>query len=116
MNARKVYSPAFLVPLLALYTVFFFVPVVVGFGYSFHKLEFHVGCAQVGLGLKNYQEIFSSGSSYAQSLVTTFWFTLATVVLKGFLGLALALMLHEKHQNQGRVGAAFSFCPTRCLH
>ena len=106
MNARKVYSPAFLVPMLILYTALFIVPTLVGFGYSFTNWN-SMSDVVKWVGLKNYREIFSPGSNYAQSLITTFWFTLSTVLFKGGLGLALALMLHENIKSKDALRGVF---------
>lgn len=94
MQNKKFYNPLFLSPAFLLYTILFIVPIIAGIGFSFTDwttirpdIKF--------IGLENYKEIFFSSGPYLKSIFHTVSFTAVTVVLKGIIGLILALLLNE---------------------
>ena len=107
MNARKIYSPVFLIPAIVLYTVFFIVPVISGIVFSFtdwNSLRPHIRF----IGLANYGRILkSSGGPYLMSLFNTLAFTVGTVLLKTLVGLALAIALNEGFRTSKVLRALF---------
>ena len=107
MIQRKVYNSAFLLPALALYTIFFIVPVVSGIGFSFtdwNNLKTKISF----VGLANYFSIFQSDSGpYLLSLLNTFLFTFFTVLLKTACGLLLALMLNANFRSKNVLRTLF---------
>ena len=95
MNRRKLYSPLFFLPAILIYTVLFIVPAVSGLAYSLTNWNINRTSIRF-IGLANYVEIFSSTGPYLLSIVHTLLFTVVTLFLKTFLGLALALFLNER--------------------
>ena len=96
-----VYTGWFLAPAVALYTVLFVVPVVMGLGYSLTNWNSMSDTVKF-IGLANFQEIFTPNSPYLKSLYITLVFTLFTIVTKGGIGLALALLVNARHPQQER--------------
>jgi len=77
---------------LILYVLFFVLPSVMGFYYSF--TDWNSYSSEVNLiGLKNFQRIFSSGQGYLHFIKNTVVFTIATIVLKTVIALGLAVLL-----------------------
>ncbi|MDF2941854.1 MAG: sugar transporter permease [Herbinix sp.] len=92
MNKKKVYPIYFVYGALALYTVLFVIPSIIGIGYSFtdwsaysDKLKF--------VGLDNFKLVFSSDEDYMAIITNTLKFTFITTILKNVFGLLLALLL-----------------------
>ncbi len=92
MNKSKRYPGYFASGALIIYFVFFFLPGIIGVGYSFtdwsaysDKLHF--------VGFQNFKTVFSSDENYMKIIFNTLWFTLVTTVLKNVIGLILALLL-----------------------
>ena len=92
-TSTGVYTGWFLAPAVILYTVLFVVPVVVGLGYSLTNWNSMSDTVKF-IGLANFQEIFTPNSPYLKSLYITLVFTLFTIVTKGGIGLALALLVN----------------------
>ncbi len=107
MIQRKIYNPVFLLPAVALYTIFFIIPVVSSIGFSFTdwntlkpKISF--------IGLENYISIIRSDSGpYLQSLINTILFTVVTVILKTLCGLFLAVMLNRGFRGKNILRTLF---------
>ena len=79
---------------LILYLVFFVVPSVLGFFYSF--TDWNSYTTEVNwVGLDNFKTIFAAGSGYVRFIQNTVIFTVATIVLKTVFALGLALLLTE---------------------
>jgi raffinose/stachyose/melibiose transport system permease protein len=79
---------------LLLYGVFIVLPSLLGIGYSFtdwnsYSTDLH------WVGLDNFATILSSGSTYLRVIGNTILFTVATVILKTVIALALAILLTE---------------------
>ena len=77
---------------LILYSVLFFLPGLIGIGYSFtdwsaysDKLHF--------VGFENFLKIFSADENYRKIILNTLSFTFITTILKNVIGLILALLL-----------------------
>lgn len=92
MNKNKLYPWYFMAGALILYSVLFFLPGLIGIGYSFtdwsaysDKLHF--------IGLENFRKIFSADENYTKIILNTLSFTFTTTVLKNMIGLILALLL-----------------------
>ena len=88
-----VYTGWFLAPAVALYTILFVVPVVMGLAYSLTNWNSMSDTVKF-VGLANFQEIFTPNSPYLKSLYITLVYTLFTIVAKGGIGLALALLVN----------------------
>ena len=79
---------------LLLYGVFSLLPSILGIGFAFtdwnsYSTELH------WVGLDNFATILSSGKTYLRFIGNTVLFTVATIVLKTAIALALALLLTE---------------------
>ena len=92
MNKNKLYPWYFMAGALILYSVLFFLPGLIGIGYSFtdwsaysDKLHF--------IGLENFRKIFSADENYTKIILNTLSFTFTTTILKNVIGLILALLL-----------------------
>lgn len=92
MNRNKVYPRYFALGALIIYFVFFFLPGLIGVGYSFtdwsaYSDELHY------MGFENFKTVFSSDENYLKIITNTLEFTLITTILKNVIGLVLALLL-----------------------
>jgi len=97
---NKIYPLSFAAGTLVLYLVFFVIPGLMGFYYSF--TDWNSYSSEVAfIGLDNFRKVFSSNEHYLSFMTNTLVFTFATVVLKTVLGLAFALMLKEGVRLQG---------------
>jgi raffinose/stachyose/melibiose transport system permease protein len=77
-----------------MYGVFTLVPSILGIGYAFtdwnsYTTELH------WVGLDNFATILAAGSNYMRVIGNTIMFTVATIILKTVIALALALLLVE---------------------
>ena len=92
MNRNKVYPRCFALGALIIYFVFFFLPGLIGVGYSFtdwsaYSDELHF------VGFQNFRTVFSADENYMKIISNTLAFTFITTVLKNVIGLILALLL-----------------------
>ncbi len=92
MNRNKIYPRYFAFGALIIYSVFFFLPGLIGVGYSFtdwsaYSDELHY------VGFQNFTTVFSADENYMKIITNTLEFTLITTVLKNVIGLILALLL-----------------------
>jgi raffinose/stachyose/melibiose transport system permease protein len=93
MRVRS-YPIYFLVPAVVLYFVFFILPSLLGFGYSF--TDWNIYSEEISyVGLENFQRIFSPDENYLAYIVNTLLFTALTTALKTAIGLGLAILLSE---------------------
>ncbi len=106
MKASRVYTGWFLVPAVAIYTVLFVVPVIMGLAYSLTNWNSMSDVVKF-VGLKNFKEVFALNSPYLRNLSITLVFTVFTIVLKGACGLGLALMLNEKIRSKNVLRGIF---------
>lgn len=92
MNKSKIYPGYFAFGALIIYFVLFFLPGIIGVGYSFtdwsaYSDELHY------VGFDNFSTIFSGKESYMKVIINTLEFTFITTILKNVIGLILALLL-----------------------
>lgn len=97
---NKIYPLYFSWATLGLYLVFFIVPGLMGFYYSFtdwnmYSSEIHL------IGFDNFSSLFSADEKYLKFIVNTLNFTISTVILKTLLGLLFALALNEGIRMKG---------------
>lgn len=89
------YPTWFVTGALLFYVILFFLPGVMGIGYSF--TDWNAYSPEVNfVGLENYKNIFQANSNYGIFIKNTFIFTLISSVSKTSLGIALALLLTSK--------------------
>ncbi len=88
----KAYPLYFAGGALALYLLFFVLPSIMGFFYSF--TDWNAYSDKVNwVGLANLQVVFGSGKGYLHSIENTVVFTVTTIILKTVIALGLALLL-----------------------
>ena len=92
MNKNRIYPRYFAYGALIIYFVFFFLPGLIGVGYSFtdwsaYSDELHY------VGFLNFKTVFSADENYMKIITNTLEFTLITTILKNVIGLILALLL-----------------------
>ena len=92
MKTRRIYPWYFTAGALVIYFVLFFLPGLIGIGYSFtdwssYSDELHF------VGLANFKTVFSANEDYVRIITNTLSFTLITTILKNGIGLVLALLL-----------------------
>jgi raffinose/stachyose/melibiose transport system permease protein len=92
MNKKKVYPIYFVFGALALYTVLFVVPSIIGIGYSFTDWSAYTDKLKF-VGLDNFKLVFSSDEDYTAIISNSLKFTFITTILKNVFGLMLALLL-----------------------
>ena len=97
----RFYHPLFIAPGLIIFFIFFILPVVFGFGFSF--TDWNQYLTEINfIGLKNFQEIFEDRVSML-ALKNTLIFASVTTVGKNVLGLGLALILNTKLRGENRL-------------
>ncbi len=102
---NSLYSYKLLAPVLILYCVFFVLPVLMGFGYSF--TDWRVDADKINFcGLKNFVRI-ANDKTIMLALVNTLKFTVVTVIFKNILGLALATLLNRKIKSRNVLRGIF---------
>jgi len=92
MNKNKLYPRYFAYGALIIYFVLFFLPGLIGVGYSFtdwsaYSDELHF------VGFENFKTVLSSKENYTKIISNTLVFTFVTTMLKNIIGLVLALLL-----------------------
>ncbi len=109
MRARA-YPTWFAAGALLLYSVFIVLPGVLGIGFSFTDWNSYSNDLH-WVGLDNFSKILSSGSTYLRFILTTVVFTVATIMLKTAIGLALALLLTRGVRRLSYLYRAIIFLP-----
>jgi multiple sugar transport system permease protein len=103
----------FLLPYLAIFTVFGLLPIGLGIWISLHQWDFQLPNTPL-VGIDNYKELFSSDSlvfgDWWQSVRATAIFTVASVPLLVVLPLGIALMLNRSFPGRTFFRAVF-FAP-----
>lgn len=95
MKAKKIYPTWFAAGVLLFYVVLFFLPGIMGIGYSF--TDWNAYSSEVNfVGFENYKNIFRANSNYGTFIRNTFVFTLVSSISKTTLGIAMALLLTNK--------------------
>ena len=92
MNKNRIYPRYFAYGALIIYFVLFFLPGLIGVGYSFtdwsaYSDELHY------VGFENFKTVFSAKENYTKVISNTLIFTFVTTFLKNAIGLILALLL-----------------------
>jgi len=90
----KAYPFYFVSGALILYLLFFVLPSLMGFYYSF--TDWNSYSSDINwVGLDNFKTIFFSSQGYVHYIQNTIVFTIATIVLKTVIALGLAVLLTE---------------------
>ena len=99
----------FIIPGLALYTVFFIVPTFNGFYYSMTDWSSNTGNDVSFVGFQQYAEVWKNpdlGTAFKNTIV----YSVTITILKNVFGLFLALALNEKIRTRNALRAAY-FAP-----
>lgn len=94
----KFYSPWFIVPALAMFSVFFIVPNLASFGLAFTDWSLFYFDDMRFNGLANFRRLFNEPNFWI-CIRNTFHFAVVTVVCKTLLGFLFALLV----QGEGKV-------------
>jgi raffinose/stachyose/melibiose transport system permease protein len=97
---NKIYPSYFSWAALGLYLVFFIVPGMMGFYYSFTDWNMYSSEIQ-RIGFDNFSLLFSADEKYMKFIMNTLNFTISTVILKTLLGLLFAIALNEGIRMKG---------------
>lgn len=92
MNRRRIYSNWFMVPAMAIFTVFFLIPTVISLFFSLTVWNFD---SFTFCGLDNFKTFFSDESLYS-SIINTMIYAILTCVLKLVIAFFLAVFLTSK--------------------
>lgn len=92
MNHKRRYSNWFMVPAMAVFTVFFLIPIVISLFFSVTVWNFD---SFTFCGLDNFKTFFSDESLYS-SIINTMIYAILTCVLKLVLAFFLAVFLTSK--------------------
>ncbi len=110
MNSRRAYPTWFALGALLLYGIFTLVPSVLGIGYAF--TDWNSYTTELNwVGLDNFQTILGEGSNYLRVIGNTVMFTIATIVLKTIIALALDLLLTEGIRRASSVYRMIFYLP-----
>ncbi|MDD3212842.1 MAG: sugar ABC transporter permease [Eubacteriales bacterium] len=93
MNYNKVYSKWFWAPAFAIFFILFLLPSIMGIFFSFTNWN-AISDNIKWIGIDNYQKIFKSMSNI-RPILNTIFFAFMTSILKGGIGLLLALALNR---------------------
>lgn len=107
---NKAYPFWFASGALLLYGVFFVLPAVLGFAYAFTDWNSYTTDVR-WVGLDNFITIFTSTKGYLRYLQNTVVFTVATIVLKTVIALALALLLTQGVRRFANVYRLIMYLP-----
>jgi raffinose/stachyose/melibiose transport system permease protein len=108
MNIKRTYPWYFTIGAVVLYFVFFFLPSLMGIGYSFTDWNIYFDNIKF-VGLENYRKIFSA--DYTQYIWHTVYFTICTTALKTVIGCLLALLLTQKFIKANSLQRMIYFLP-----
>ncbi|MGQ7887727.1 carbohydrate ABC transporter permease [Paenibacillus sp. WC2504] len=97
---NKIYPSYFSWATLGLYLLFFIIPGLMGFYYSFTDWNMYSSDIQF-IGFDNFSSLFSADEKYMKFIVNTLNFTISTVILKTVLGLAFAIAFNEGIRMKG---------------
>jgi multiple sugar transport system permease protein len=99
MRVNKVLSDwAYIIPVLAVITTIFILPLFFAFWVSLHYKP--LGLPPVFIGLENYVNLFNSPILYT-TLLNTFVYAFSAVFIKTLIGLGVALLLNKNFRGRG---------------
>lgn len=107
MNEKKTYPTYFLIFPLALYTLFFILPSVMGLGLSFTNWN-SMNPEIKFVGLEHFISIFTN-KHYLSVISNTLLFAVITTVFKNVIGLGLALAVNVKFKTRDLLRTIYFF-------
>lgn len=106
----KIYPFYFAGAALLLYLMFYVLPSLMGFYYAF--TDWNSYTTQIHyVGVENFKAIFSAGKGYLHYIQNTVIFTIATIILKTILAMALALLLTKGTHRFSNLHRAIIYLP-----
>lgn len=108
MMKKRIYRWEFLVPALAFYTIFFILPVILGFGYSLTNWNAIKMSREVArfVGLDNFIKIFTNPTLTA-IIFRTIYFGFITTIFKNVIGFNLALFFNQGLKTKNALRSVF---------
>ena len=108
--ANNAYPTWFAGGALGLYFLFVLLPGLLGIGLSF--TDWNAYSTRLDwVGLKNFGALFQPGSFYVKAIENTVLFTVATIILKTVIGLALAILVTSGVKRLSSLYRALIFIP-----
>lgn len=105
-SSDRIYWLLFIAPALLIVLVFFIIPVVGGFVYSF--TDWNGLSKQINfIGLKNFEELFLKDEKFYLGLRHTLTFSLLITIFQNIFGLVLALVMDRKFIGRNFFRAVF---------
>lgn len=99
------YLPVFVFPTLIAFLISFLIPFIMGLYLSF--TEFTTVSNATFVGLKNYAEVFSSGSGFWRAFLFTAKFTVVSTITVNFFAFLLALLLTREKRGTAAFRTVF---------
>ena len=110
MKTNKLYPTWFTLGPLVFYLGLFFLPGIMGIGYSF--TDWNAYSSEVNfVGWKNYLKVFEGGTNYGMFIKNTFVFTAISSITKTTLGIALAILLTSRMVKMKSMHRMLVFLP-----
>lgn len=110
MNKNRIYPVHYTFGILFIYSMFVFIPGVVGILYSF--TDWNSFSNEINfIGFDNYKKIFKGDPMYLFFIGNTLSFTIWTTVLKTLLGFMLALLMVNKKIKMRNIHRTIIFSP-----
>lgn len=97
---RKLYPGWMCLPAVGIYTVFYIVPIVIAFLFSFTDWNMDRLNSPVFSGFRNFINLFGD-EVFLRSLGNTALFAIMTTIFKTIVGLGLALLVVQKFKGNG---------------
>lgn len=112
MQKNKIYNVAYAMPAIAMYSLFFMVPVILSFYYALTDWNAIRITGEVAhfVGLRNFQKIFSN-SELTAVVTRTIWFGIVTTIFKNIIGFSLALAFNRGFKTKAALRSTF-FLPS----
>lgn len=104
---NSLYSPIFLLPSFTIYLLFFLVPTVIGFFFSFTDWNIHLDKISF-IGLENFVSIFTRRVTRL-AIKNSLQFAIITTIGKNVLGLVLALLVNSAIKGKNFFRSIFFF-------
>mgnify|MGYP003373905060 FL=1 len=112
---RKLYPGWMCLPAVGIYTVFYIVPIVIAFLFSFTDWNMDRLNSPVFSGFRNFINLFGD-EIFLRSLVNTALFAIMTTIFKTIVGLGLALLVVQKFRGNGFFRTLFYLpCVLSCM-
>lgn len=112
---KNLYSGWMCMPAIGVYTLFYIVPIVIAFAFSFTDWNMDRLNSPHFLGFSNFINLFGDGV-FLRSLKNTVLFAVMTTIFKTIVGLCLALMVVQKFKGNGFFRTLFYLpCVLSCM-